>query len=204
MTIWRDPQHLKKWNFISKQTFVCLTKGTKVTRAVNTSVVDPHPHSLAVLYPDPYWECVSGSGSTPAWTDTDQNWLINLVFCLSKRRLWLKILSRIRIRKDQHWFCSLDRDPYPLPHPDPHRIHNTGHSGHIQKRNRKYFHRGKMIFLMTLLRFTPDLRHIRRFRPWNYSRRDCIIRLPWKSALDQSITLEGCDGRNYNSTEPVF
>jgi hypothetical protein len=47
-----------------------------------------------------------------------------------------------------------------------------------------------MIFLLSMLRFTPYLRHIRRFRPWNYSRSDCFIRLPWKSALNLSIISE--------------
>jgi hypothetical protein len=47
------------------------------------SVVDPHGSLLifAVLDPDPYWECQSGSGE---WKLTENN-ILNLVFYISKR-----------------------------------------------------------------------------------------------------------------------
>jgi hypothetical protein len=42
---------------------------------------------LAVMDPDPYWECGSGSWSM----EICQNLQINLVFCLSKRLLYLRM-----------------------------------------------------------------------------------------------------------------
>ncbi len=47
------------------------------------------PHSFDFLYPDPdpYWECGSGSGRM----EIDQNLQIKLVFCLSKRLLYLRM-----------------------------------------------------------------------------------------------------------------
>jgi hypothetical protein len=44
---------------------------------------------LAVLDPDPYWECVPGSGSRSK--EIDQNLQINLVFCLSKMLFYLRL-----------------------------------------------------------------------------------------------------------------
>jgi hypothetical protein len=43
---------------------------------------------LAILDPDPYWECGSGSGTRSM--EIGQYLQINLVFCLSKRFLYLR------------------------------------------------------------------------------------------------------------------
>jgi hypothetical protein len=85
------------------------------------------------LDPNSYWEW----GSGPRNIEIDQNLLINLVFCLSKRLLYLCMYVfltydtylayfacknsifcdfltriRIRIRLNPHWFGVLDPDPY--------------------------------------------------------------------------------------------
>jgi hypothetical protein len=85
---------------------------THTVCTIPTSVVDPAGSGstwirihFAVMdpYPDPYWECGSGSGSSSM--ETDQNLQLNLVFCLSKRLLFLHPMKPMRIHNtDPNYF----------------------------------------------------------------------------------------------------
>ncbi len=81
---WRESLSWRRWP--AERYVLKLFHAQPRARIFSNVVVDPIRIriDLAVLDPDPYWECRSGSRSM----EIDQNKQINLVSCLSKRFLY--------------------------------------------------------------------------------------------------------------------